>query len=106
MAYSPQGDRLVSADARNVLMLWDMESRTVIRQRALDDDALSVLHWTEQGIFAGSKQGNLILFTENFNVTAFPAMDTEITALTVAPSGYILAGAVDGKVCVFGTVAP
>ena len=106
IAFAPQTDLALSVDAGGLWTLWDLTGQRILRQRRLLPDAtLTALVWDEDGMIAGTSQGDLVFVTEDFDADVLHVSDAAVTALTLMPSGYALIGTATGQVCVWGALA-
>jgi WD40 repeat protein len=106
LAFSPQGDRAISADDQGKVILWDLEQGRMLAQRVLTGDSITRLVWTDEAVVGGTMQGNLVLSSEALEMTLLPAFESAVTALAVKSPGYLVAGSQDGRVCVWATLRP
>jgi WD40 repeat protein len=87
LAFSPDGAQAVSADADGGLIVWDVAEGRTLYQKTMADYTLTSFHWTEQGLAAGTAQGEGLLFSPELDFTVLVRMDAAITALAEAEHG-------------------
>jgi hypothetical protein len=103
---APDGATALSLDARDTLILWDLAAGQVLVRRELDaSEVPTALAWTRAGRFVGTAQGKVgLLDAELRRRDGHAVFDAPVTALTLAPPGYVLAGSTEGQVCVWGAL--